>query len=111
MDLVGYDREIFWEITDDFKSYQSNLDFQKVSSIPLSALCGDNVVERSPKTPWYTGPTLISFLESLEKNEEIKESFEEAGGDEFLYIPCLNDEPLHIGALCKIIDDNLAGWI
>ncbi len=75
MDLVNYDREIFWEITNDFKSYQSNLDFQTVSSIPLSALCGDNVVERSPKTPWYTGPTLISFLESLEKNEEIKESF------------------------------------
>jgi len=75
MDLVGYDREIFWEITNDFKSYQSNLDFQTVSSIPLSALCGDNVVERSPKTPWYTGPTLISFLESLEKNEEKKENF------------------------------------
>ena len=75
MDLVNYDREIFWEITNDFKSYQSNLEFQTVSSIPLSALCGDNVVERSPKTPWYTGPTLMSFLESLEKNEEIKESF------------------------------------
>ena len=75
MDLVNYDREIFWEITNDFKSYQSNLEFQTVSSIPLSALCGDNVVERSPETPWYTGPTLISFLESLEKNEEIKESF------------------------------------
>ena len=75
MDLVDYDREIFWEITNDFKSYQSNLDFQTVSSIPLSALCGDNVVERSPKTPWYTGPTLISFLESLEKNRDIKESF------------------------------------
>ena len=51
-------------------------------------------------------------IETLEEiNEEIKESFEEAGGDEFLYIPCLNDEPMHIGALCKIIDDNLAGWI
>ena len=51
-------------------------------------------------------------IETLEEiNEEIKESFEEAGGDEFLYIPCLNDEPSHIGALCKIIDDNLSGWI
>ena len=51
-------------------------------------------------------------IETLEEiNEEIKESFEEAGGDGFLYIPCLNDEPSHIGALCKIIDDNLAGWI
>ena len=51
-------------------------------------------------------------IETLEEiNEEIKESFEEAGGSDFLYIPCLNYEPLHIRALCKIIDDNLAGWI
>ncbi|MEK9813896.1 MAG: ferrochelatase, partial [Paracoccaceae bacterium] len=51
-------------------------------------------------------------IETLEEiNEEIKESFEEAGGSEFLYIPCLNDEPTHIGALCKIIENNLSGWI
>ena len=51
-------------------------------------------------------------IETLEEiNEEIKESFEEAGGSEFLYIPCLNDEPSHIGALCKIIENNLSGWI
>ena len=51
-------------------------------------------------------------IETLEEiNEEIKESFEEAGGSEFLYISCLNEEPSHIGALCKIIEDNLSGWI
>ena len=45
-------------------------------------------------------------IETLEEiNEEIKESFEEAGGSEFLYISCLNEEPSHIGALCKIIEE------
>ena len=75
MDLVNYDREIFSKIINDFGAYQSYLDFQSVSSIPLSALLGDNVVQRSPKTPWYSGPTLIGCLESLEKNEGSKESF------------------------------------
>ena len=51
-------------------------------------------------------------IETLEEiNEEIKESFEEAGGEEFTYIPCLNDQPAHIAALSEIITDNLKGWI
>jgi ferrochelatase len=51
-------------------------------------------------------------IETLEEiNEEIKESFEEAGGEQFTYIPCLNDEPAHIAALAQIIDENLKGWI
>ncbi|WP_179381511.1 ferrochelatase [Jannaschia marina] len=51
-------------------------------------------------------------IETLEEiNEEIKESFEEAGGERFTYIPCLNDEAAHIDALCGILDDNLKGWV
>ena len=51
-------------------------------------------------------------IETLEEiNEEIKESFEEAGGEHFTYIPCLNDDPAHIHALCGLIDRNLAGWV
>ncbi len=51
-------------------------------------------------------------IETLEEiNEEIKESFEEAGGEQFTYIPCLNDEPAHIKALSAVIDENLKGWI
>ena len=50
-------------------------------------------------------------IETLEEiNEEIKESFEEAGGEDFLYIPCLNDDPEHVSALCTVIDENLHGW-
>jgi ferrochelatase len=51
-------------------------------------------------------------IETLEEiNEEIKESFEEAGGDHFTYIPCLNDDDAHIAALGAVIEDNLKGWL
>ena len=51
-------------------------------------------------------------IETLEEiNEEINESFEHAGGEQFTYIPCLNDDPAHIAALCGIIDENLLGWV
>jgi len=51
-------------------------------------------------------------IETLEEiNEEIKESFEEAGGEHFTYIPCLNDDDAHIAALGQVIDANLQGWL
>ncbi|MCT4369716.1 ferrochelatase [Yangia mangrovi] len=51
-------------------------------------------------------------IETLEEiNEEIKESFEHAGGEDFTYIPCLNDEPAHIAALSGVIEENLRGWL
>ncbi len=51
-------------------------------------------------------------IETLEEiNEEIRESFEGAGGEEFTYIPCLNDDDAHIAEIAGIIDENLKGWI
>ncbi|MBY6003979.1 ferrochelatase [Salipiger bermudensis] len=51
-------------------------------------------------------------IETLEEiNEEIKEAFEHAGGEQFSYIPCLNDDPAHIDALSKVIEENLGGWL
>jgi ferrochelatase len=51
-------------------------------------------------------------IETLEEiNEEIRESFEEAGGEEFTYIPCLNDDDAHVDALTNIIRENLGGWV
>jgi protoporphyrin/coproporphyrin ferrochelatase len=51
-------------------------------------------------------------IETLEEiNEEIKESFEHAGGEEFTYIPCLNDDAAHIDALASVVEDNLKGWL
>ncbi len=51
-------------------------------------------------------------IETLEEiNEEIRESFEHAGGQNFTYVPCLNDDPAHIAALCGVIRQNLMGWL
>ena len=51
-------------------------------------------------------------IETLEEiNGEIRQAFEHAGGEEFTYIPCLNDEPAHIDALVAVIEENLAGWL
>jgi ferrochelatase len=51
-------------------------------------------------------------IETLEEiNGEIREAFEHAGGEEFTYIPCLNDDEAHIAALVQVIEENLAGWL
>ncbi|MFN4157033.1 MAG: ferrochelatase [Gemmobacter sp.] len=51
-------------------------------------------------------------IETLEEiNGEIREAFEHAGGEEFTYIPCLNDDDAHIAALSAVIRDNLSGWV
>ncbi|MBL4627992.1 MAG: ferrochelatase [Roseicyclus sp.] len=51
-------------------------------------------------------------IETLEEiNEEIRESFEHAGGESFTYIPCLNDDDAHMHALSTIVDENLSGWL
>ena len=58
MDLVGYDQRRFEEIADEFAAFASGLDVADVTYIPLSALRGDNVVERSVEMPWYEGTAL-----------------------------------------------------
>ncbi|CUH64934.1 Ferrochelatase [Thalassovita gelatinovora] len=51
-------------------------------------------------------------IETLEEiNEEIRESFEDAGGEKFTYIPCLNADPLHMQALAELVQENLKGWL
>ena len=51
-------------------------------------------------------------IETLEEiNGEIREAFEHAGGESFTYVPCLNDDDLHIAALLEVVEENLAGWI
>ncbi len=65
MDLVGFDREVFDRIVSDYMSFVSTLDIPDVTPIPLSALDGDNVVDKSDRTPWYQGPSLLDFLETV----------------------------------------------
>jgi sulfate adenylyltransferase large subunit len=66
MDLVGYDHETFEQIRTEFGEFLSKLEAPHVSFIPISALKGDNVVSRSPNTPWYHGPSLLEHLETVE---------------------------------------------
>jgi bifunctional enzyme CysN/CysC len=66
MDLVDFDRARFEAIEADFRALAGRLDLDDVTSIPMSALHGDNVVDRSPRTPWYDGPPLLEHLEQVE---------------------------------------------
>tara|TARA_A100001037_G_scaffold306805_1_gene355823 strand:- start:8654 stop:10558 length:1905 start_codon:yes stop_codon:yes gene_type:complete len=69
MDLVDYDEQTFRDIVRDYQAFAEALDFETITAIPLSALKGDNVIERSRVTSWYTGPTLLGFLETVEVRE------------------------------------------
>jgi sulfate adenylyltransferase large subunit len=64
MDLVGYEQDVFRRICADFRAWAGRLDVEEITCIPISALAGDNVVERSEAMDWYRGPTLLQFLES-----------------------------------------------
>jgi sulfate adenylyltransferase large subunit len=65
MDLVGYDESVFARLREDFLSLSEGLGATRVQCIPISALEGDNIVERSSHTPWYSGPTLLEHLENI----------------------------------------------
>ena len=65
MDLAGYREEVFARLQDDFAVLAQGLGISAVQSVPISALEGDNIVERSARTPWYAGPTLLEHLEAV----------------------------------------------
>ncbi len=65
MDLVDYNEETYKKIKSDFKNFASKLEIKDVRFIPISALNGDNVVERSTNMNWYEGSTLIHLLENI----------------------------------------------
>ena len=65
MDLVDYDRAVFESIKDEFRDFAAKLDVHDLTFIPISALNGDNVVERSANTPWYEGTSLLHHLEEV----------------------------------------------
>lgn len=65
MDLVNYDREIYDKIVSDYKAFASKLEVKDIQFIPISALMGDNVVDRSERMDWYDGSTLLYNLENV----------------------------------------------
>jgi bifunctional enzyme CysN/CysC len=65
MDLVDYDQATFEAIKNEFRGFATKLDIADLSFVPISALKGDNVVTRSPNTPWYEGSSLLHHLEEV----------------------------------------------
>ena len=65
MDLVDYDEQTYLDIVNDYRSFIAKLDVQDVTYIPLSALVGDNVVDKSDRMAWYEGTTLLHHLENV----------------------------------------------
>jgi sulfate adenylyltransferase subunit 1 len=65
MDLVDYNKDVFDEIVSSFKEFSTKLSIKDIKFIPISALIGDNVVERSQKMDWYEGSTLLYHLETV----------------------------------------------
>jgi bifunctional enzyme CysN/CysC len=70
-DLVDYDQRVFDKIVADFKVFAEKLNFLTLQPIPLSARHGDNISDKSGKTPWYAGPALIDYLETVEVDEDL----------------------------------------
>lgn len=68
MDLMGFDEEKFNQIKSDYLAFAGELELKNIEFVPLSALDGDNVVNRSERSPWYQGKTLMEILETVEIN-------------------------------------------
>jgi bifunctional enzyme CysN/CysC len=69
MDLVDYSQAVFDRIVDEYRAFARQIGLDDVTAIPLAALKGDNMLQPSRKTPWYHGPTLMGWLETVEVDE------------------------------------------
>src|ERR1700709_817293 len=69
IDLVNFDQQIFDQIATEFSAYASELGIHEITAIPISALHGDNVVTRSDRIDWYTGPSVLEHLEQVELDD------------------------------------------
>lgn len=70
MDLVDYRKEVFDRIVADYVRFASNLAFTSIAAVPISARCGDNIINRSRNTDWFHGPCLLDYLESIDIQSE-----------------------------------------
>ena len=66
LDLVDYDQAVYDSIESDYRAFAAEIGITDITCIPLSALRGDNIIERSDRTPWYDGPTLLGHLEAVD---------------------------------------------
>ncbi len=70
MDLVDYSESVFNAIKDEYLAFAAQIGLHNITIIPISGVAGDNIVERSNNTPWYTGPVLMPHLETVPLDEE-----------------------------------------
>ncbi|MFL6620406.1 MAG: sulfate adenylyltransferase subunit CysN [Povalibacter sp.] len=73
MDLVGFAQETFDTILAEYREFAAQINIENITAIPLSALRGDNILEASARMPWYSGPTLMSYLESVEIEDDLQQ--------------------------------------
>ena len=66
MDIVGYSEDVYNDLHGEYADFAAKLDLPGLTFMPISALCGDNVVTRSEKMPWYEGSALLPHLETVE---------------------------------------------
>lgn len=66
MDINGFDQRVFADIETEFRDFASDLSFDEITCIPMSALDGDNVTTKSERAPWYKGPALLEYLEDVD---------------------------------------------
>ncbi len=85
MDLVGYSEATFRSIEEEYREFARQIGLTDITAIPLSALRGDNMLQHSDSTPWYHGPTLMGFLETVEIEET-----QQQGGDFRLPVQWVN---------------------
>jgi bifunctional enzyme CysN/CysC len=69
MDLKDYSEQVFRDIEKEYREFAAQIGLDDVTAIPLSALRGDNMVERSDRMPWYRGPALLELLETIELDD------------------------------------------
>jgi len=73
MDLIDFDQQRFDAILGDYRQFAATLGFDTITAIPISALNGDNIIEPSANTPWYQGPALLNYLETVRIEGENRE--------------------------------------
>ncbi|HEU4653256.1 MAG TPA: sulfate adenylyltransferase subunit CysN [Steroidobacteraceae bacterium] len=72
MDLVDFSQQTFDAIVAEYRTFAAQIGLTDITPIPLSALRGDNMLERSARTPWYSGPTLMGYLETVEIEDDLQ---------------------------------------
>jgi bifunctional enzyme CysN/CysC len=72
LDLVDYSQEVFDRIEASYRAFAAEIGLDDIVAIPMSALRGDNIVDPSPNTPWYSGPTLVRYLETVDIEEAVR---------------------------------------